>query len=143
MGLYVNIADFQGQDKVAKDKFTTSDLDLYIDQYEVYWLRQLLGAELYDEFAVDFAITGVMPTAPKFQEIWFPFAKDNNCDVIESKGIKKMLTLLIYFEYIRDSFYVSFQDAIFATRATYLKRIISSDKQQIIFEYKNPLRSFA
>lgn len=103
MGLYVNIADFQGQDKVAKDKFTTSDLDLYIDQYEVYWLRQLLGAELYDEFAVDFAITGVMPTAPKFQEIWFPFAKDNNCDVIESKGIKKMLTLLIYFEYIRDS----------------------------------------
>jgi hypothetical protein len=32
MGLYVNISDFQGQDKVAKDKFTKTDLDLYIDQ---------------------------------------------------------------------------------------------------------------
>ncbi len=103
MGLYVNTSDFQGQDKVAKDKFTTTDLDLYIEQYEVYWLQQLLGAELYEEFAVDFAITGVMPTAPKFQEIWFPFAKDDNCYIRESKGIKKMLTLLINFEYIRDS----------------------------------------
>ena len=103
MGLYVNNTDFQGQDVVAKDKFSVSDLDFYIDKYEVELLQELLGAELYTDFATDFAITGVMPTAPKFQEIWFPFAKDNNCEMIKSEGILKMLTLLIYFEYIRDS----------------------------------------
>jgi len=103
MGLYVNNTDFQGQDVVAKDKYSISDLDIYIDKYEVEFLRELLGAELYTDFAVDFAITGVMPTAPKFQEIWFPFAKDDSCNLITSDGILKMLTLLIYFEYIRDS----------------------------------------
>lgn len=103
MGLYVKNTDFQGQDTVPKDKFSVSDLDFYIDQYEVFYLRKLLGAELYDDFAVDFAITGVMPTDPKFQEIWFPFAKDDSCYLRESDGILKMLTLFIYFEYIRDS----------------------------------------
>lgn len=103
MGLYISNTDFAGQDTVAKDKFSVSDLDLYIDKYEVCFLQELLGAELYTDFATDFAITGVIPTAPKFQEIWFPFAKDDSCYLRKSEGIQKMLTLLIYFEYIRDS----------------------------------------
>ena len=103
MGLYISNTDFAGQDVVAKDKFTVNELDSYIDKYEVSLLQELLGAELYTDFAVDFAITGVMPTAPKFQQIWFPFAKDDSCYLRKSEGIKKMLTLLIYFEYIRDS----------------------------------------
>ena len=103
MGLYVNSNDFEGQDTVAKDKFSVSDLDKYIDQYEVEFLQELLGAELYSDFATDFAITGVMPTAPKFQEIWNPFAKDVDCNLIRSEGILKVLTLLINFEFIRDS----------------------------------------
>jgi len=103
MGLYVNNTDFAGQDTVAKDKFSVTDLDLYIDDYEVCFLQELLGAELYTDFATDFAITGVMPTAPKFQAIWNAFAFDDGCHIQKSVGILKMLTLLIYFEYIRDS----------------------------------------
>lgn len=103
MGLYLNSTDFQGQDNVAKDKFTVSELDFYIDKYEIYYLQNLLGAELYTDFATDFAITGIIPTAPKFQEIWFPFAKDDSCDLRKSEGILKMLTTFIYFEYLRDS----------------------------------------
>lgn len=103
MGLYVSNTDFNGQGDVAQDKFSVSDLDLYIDKYEVEILQDLLGAELYTDFATDFAITGVMPTAPKFQQIWNPFAKDNDCTVVKSQGIKAMLVLLINFEYIRDS----------------------------------------
>lgn len=103
MGLYISSSDFDGQDKVAQDKFTTSDLDLYIDKYEVCLLQELLGATLYSEFATDFAITGVLPTAPKFQEIWNVFAIDRDCQLVKSEGIKKMLALLINFEYIRDS----------------------------------------
>jgi len=103
MGLYVSNTDFKGQDKVASDKFTKPDLDLYIDKWEVRYLQDLLGCELYNDFATDFAITGVSPTAPKFQEIWNYICTDDGCGIIRSEGIKAMLVLFIYFEFIRDS----------------------------------------
>ena len=102
MSLYVQISDFQGQDKIAKDIFTTSDLQKYIDKYEVIYLQDLLGATLYTAFAVDFAITGTAPTAAKFVEIWNEIATDNACGIVRSEGIKAMLVLFIYFEYLRD-----------------------------------------
>ena len=104
MGLYVNSSEFAGQDNIAQDKFSVNDLDLYIDKYEVRYLQDLLGCKLYEDFATDFAITGVVPTAPKFQEIWNPICLDDSlCIIRRSEGIKDMLLQFIYFEYLRDN----------------------------------------
>jgi len=102
MSLYIQIADFKGQSELAKDIFTTNDLQDYIDKFEVRLLQELLGCDLYTAFSTDFAIDGTKPTDPKFTEIWDAFCKDDNCTIRRSEGIKEMLSLLIYFEYLRD-----------------------------------------
>lgn len=102
MSVYIQISDFKAQSNVAKDKFTKNDLQDYIDKFEVIYLQDLLGAELYEAFATDFAIDGTKPTDPKFTEIWEAFAKDDSCGVIRSEGMKELLSLFIYFEYLRD-----------------------------------------
>ena len=102
MSLYIQIADFKGQDKIAKDKFTESDLQFYIDKFEIRILQELFGADLYTAFAIDFAIDGTKPTDVKFTTIWDAFAIDDDCGMARSEGIKEMLGLLIYWEYLRD-----------------------------------------
>lgn len=102
MSLYIQISDFKGQDKVARDKFTKPELQEYIDKFEVRYLQDLLGCELYDEFALDFAIIGTEPTDPKFTEIWNQFCMDDNCGIRRSESIVGMLSLFIYFEFLRD-----------------------------------------
>lgn len=104
MSKYIQISDFKGKTKVAKDKFTKVDLQECLDELEVTLLQDLLGCELFEEFATDFAITGTGPTDPKFVEIWEPFCIDNSfpCRQRRSEGILKMLSLLIFFHYTRD-----------------------------------------
>jgi len=105
MSLYIAESDLQGQTKVAKDIYTKSEVQKYLDKFEVQYLQDLLGCELYDEFATDFAILGNEPTDPKFVAIWNAFCKDGNCgDIKRSQGMKEMLGLFIYFEYLRDQF---------------------------------------
>jgi len=103
MSLYVQLSDFKGQDKIARDKFTEPELQEYIDKFEVRYLQDLLGCELYSDFAIDFAITGTSPTDPKFIAIWNSFCQDNDCHIVRSAGVVKMLSLFIYFEYLRDT----------------------------------------
>jgi len=103
MGLYVSTSDFKGQDKLARDKFSTSELDIYIDKYEVRYLQDLMGCDMYEDFKTDFAILGNAPTDPKFVAIWEAFCFDDDCGIKRSEGIKSMLALFIYFEYLRDS----------------------------------------
>lgn len=102
MSLYINIADLKGQTKVAKDKFSVIAEQDYLDKYEVRYLQDLLGAELYDDFATDFALTGTVPTDPKFLEIWNAFNMDDSCGIRRSEGILEMLSLFIFFEFTRD-----------------------------------------
>ena len=102
MSLYIQESDLKGQTETAKDIFTTSDLQLYLDKFEVRYLQELLGCELYEEFAIDFAILGNTPTDPKFIAIWNMFCKDDSCHIHRSEGIVEMLSLFIYFEYLRD-----------------------------------------
>lgn len=102
MGIYIQISDFKAQSNVAKDVFTKSELQDYIDKFEIEYLQELFGASLYEAFAIDFAIDGTKPTDPKFLEVWNSFAKDESCGIVRSLGIKEMLSLFINFEYIRD-----------------------------------------
>ena len=102
MSIYLQISDFKAQTNIAKDKFTKNDLQDYIDKFEVRYLQDLLGAELYEAFALDFAIIGTIPTDVKFLEIWNAFAKDGYCGLVRSEGLKEMLVSFIHFEYVRD-----------------------------------------
>lgn len=102
MSLYVQITDFAGLEEVPKDKYTNPVLQTYINRFEVLYLKHLLGASLYGEFATDFAITGTSPTAQRFIDIWGAFSVDDNCLLVISDGIKAMLVKFIYFEYLRD-----------------------------------------
>jgi len=102
MSLYIQETDLKGQTTTAKDKFTTSELQLYLDKFEVRYLQELLGCEMYEEFATDFAILGNAPTDPKFIAIWNMFCKDDSCHIHRSEGVVEMLSLFIYFEYLRD-----------------------------------------
>ncbi len=102
MSLYIQISDFKQQTNVAKDIFTKPELQGYIDKFEVSYLQELLGSDLYNDFATDFAITGTSPTDPKFVEIWNPFCIDDSCGIKRSEGILEMLSLFIYFEFLRD-----------------------------------------
>ena len=104
MSLYLALSDFKAQSKIAKDIFTTSDLQPYLDKFEVRYLQELLGADLYAAFKVDFAIIGTAPTDAKFIEIWDAFAMDDELHIHRSEGIKEMLVMFIYFEYLRDQF---------------------------------------
>lgn len=102
MSIYVQESDLKGQSKTAKDIFTVSDVQEYLDKFEIIYLQDLLGCELYEEFANDFAILGNAPTDPKFIAIWNMFCKDDSCGIMRSEGITKMLSLFVYFEYLRD-----------------------------------------
>jgi hypothetical protein len=102
MSLYIQLSDLKAQTSVAKDVFTSNPLQFYLDKFEVFYLIALLGAELYKDFATDFAITGTAPTDPKFIEIWNEFQMDDSCGIRVSEGMKEMLALFIYFEWLRD-----------------------------------------
>lgn len=102
MSLFIQISDFKGETNLSKDKFTKNDLQYYIDKFEVIYLQDLLGAKLYKEFKTDFAISGTGPTAAKFIEIWNAFAMDESCGIVRSEGMLGLLSLFIYFEYLRD-----------------------------------------
>lgn len=116
MSKFVQIEDFKGKYKIPKDKFTKIDLQEYIDKYEVLYLQNLLGCEMYEEFNTDFVIPSG-PTQPKFIVIWEPFCKDNNVVGLDywngfsfscpkqviSAGMKEMLLGFIYWEYVKDN----------------------------------------
>ena len=102
MSIFVKLSDFDAQSSIAKDIFTVVPLQKYIDKFEVIYLQELLGGEMYEEFKTDFQILGTGPTAPKFVAIWEQFCLDYCGGLNRSEGMKEMLILFIYFEYLRD-----------------------------------------
>jgi len=102
MSIFIKASDFTGDIEVARDQFTEEKLQKYIDKYEVCYLQDLLGAELYEDFKKDFELIGSEPTGDKFKKIWESFAIDHSGFVMKSQGIKAMLGLFIYFEFTRD-----------------------------------------
>ncbi len=109
MGLIINESDFVGDYKVATNSYT--DLASYITKYEERYLRELLGATLFNLFKAD-------KENPSQDLIYVAiedeFAEDNSNDsiiewrpniesLIVSEGMKVMLLGFIYWEYTRKS----------------------------------------
>lgn len=113
MSKFVQIEDFKGQYTIPSDKFSKLELQIYIDKYEVLYLQNLLGCEMYEDFNSDYVVPSG-PTQPKYIAIWNSFCKDNkmisydywngssmSCPrQIISDGMREMLLGFIYWEYV-------------------------------------------
>lgn len=100
LNILISDDDFAGKWELAK---ANSDLiDEYIVEYEEQYLIELLGQDLYILFKAD--LTGGVPNTPIYKKIFDPFSITlNQTEVITSKGMKKMLLGLIYFQYVKDN----------------------------------------
>jgi hypothetical protein len=85
---------------IATNKHTEDTLQAYIDEYDVPYLQDMLGCELYELFLADL-VNGV-PQSQRFIDIFEPFCKDDDCYGIQkSEGIKIMVKYFIYWEYVK------------------------------------------
>jgi hypothetical protein len=100
MSYIVSLADFEtGTTAIATDNFTEAELETAIDTYETSILYELLGVELCDLF-LD-SIDDQAPTEQRFIDIFYPWFKDIDGELVQSLGIPKMLVKWIFFFYVR------------------------------------------
>jgi hypothetical protein len=93
----VERADFVNKFEIHTMGSNDAKLQAYIDRYEVDYLVDLFGVELYNLFIDN--IEDVI-----YAKLLDPILFQTNCGKIyNSKGIKDMLLGFIYFEYQRDS----------------------------------------
>jgi hypothetical protein len=101
MSIVVN-TDFTGEYNISKNCY--DQIDFYIEKYEKKYLLGLLGAELYTLFIADLTATNPqIPQTTRFLDIFNSFNIDESVCIITSEGIRKMLTQLIYFHYLREN----------------------------------------
>ena len=101
MATFVKTEDFKsGQLRVAFNNLSEQNLQGVIDATERVLLPAVLGAELSKLLIADYdQLTGF--TEQRFTDIFEPFEVDHEKELVVSEGIKQMLMLMIYFEYVR------------------------------------------
>jgi hypothetical protein len=97
MGILISSSDFAGKYAIPQDSF--SDLDGFISEYEESYLIDLLGFDFYTAFSANL-VNGV-PQAANYLKIYNKLYVDQNCIMIRSEGMKKMLLGFIFWEYMR------------------------------------------
>lgn len=102
MSEVVKIEDFNvGRMRIARTTWQNDDVQDYIDEQEKFYLKRLLGLELYNLLIADLDASGV-PQSARFLSIYNEFELDNDCDGCDSRGMKIMLKGLIFFHVVRD-----------------------------------------
>lgn len=101
MATFVTTEDFKsGPLRVAFNNLSEQNLQGVIDATERVLLPAVLGAELSKLLIADYdPLTGF--TEQRFTDIFEPFKVDHEKELVISEGIKQMLMLMIYFEYVR------------------------------------------
>jgi len=111
---FLQPSDFVGLVEQSNNEFTSPKIQLYIDRYEVRYLTDLLGCDLYDLFVADLtpAAPPILPTSvpqdPIFTVIFEPFCDDDgntNGNQHVSEGMIEMLKFFIMFVYANDNQY--------------------------------------
>lgn len=103
MSIFVQPTDFtSGKFKLHVGAYTINDLQQYIDKYEMRYLVELLGADLYTQFIADVTLGGGVPTQPRFTKIFNSFTEDYSWTILYSVGMVEMLKGFMYYEYIKD-----------------------------------------
>ena len=106
MGFYINRDDFKGKFEIHQGMYDLNNIDFYIEKYELRYLVEMLGVELYNSYYADAnAQPDHIPTDPLFKFIYEPFQYQDSFqgyDILYSYGIKEMLLGFVYFEYQKD-----------------------------------------
>ena len=106
MGFYVNSTDFTGKFEIHQGMYDTANIDAYIDKYELRYLVELLGVDLYNDYYADANTQpNKIPADPLFNYIYNQFQYQNGMEywqILYSYGIKEMLLGFIYFEFMKD-----------------------------------------
>lgn len=101
MALPITIpADYKGKIRVSTSKGT--QFDEYITEYERKYLKMLLNVECYND------IKDTDPLAQKYLDLinGVQYTNDNG-DLVDFEGLKKILLRFIYSEYVSDNFQTS------------------------------------
>lgn len=98
MAAIVSNSDFVGKFEVHTNGTNTVNLSDYITRYEDYYLKRLFGLELYTLWS---SSIDPGPPNPIYTFLLDPFDYQD-CELIQSRGVKDMLLGLIYFEYQKD-----------------------------------------
>ena len=100
--MFLTPTDFTGKYELHTGMYDTAKLQTYINKYEMRYLRELLGIDLYNEFISDLSPLFV-PKSPNFLKIFNPLYEDVTMySMLESDGMLEMLKGFIYFEYSKD-----------------------------------------
>jgi len=106
MGFYVNASDFTGKFEIHQGIYDVGNINAYIDRYELRYLVELFGVELYNAYYLDAnAQPNHVPLNPLFKFLYDPFQYQDGFQywtILYSYGIKEMLLGFIYFEYQKD-----------------------------------------
>ena len=105
MAKIVNTTDFVGFHYLAQSCIADPTLQYYIDRYEPHYLVSLLGED-YQAF-YDSLDANNPPIDPLILDWYDPFVGTNQCGCYScyflSKGVKDMLTGLIFYHYTHDN----------------------------------------
>lgn len=104
MGYYINKKDFVGKVAINQGMYSDFDIDDYIQRYELKYLKELLGIDLYDLYKANADLDPVnhIPTNPDYLKIFNPLEFNYSFKVYISEGIKSMLLDFVYFEFMKD-----------------------------------------
>lgn len=97
MPLLVTLNSFTGLNQLARSTATDPKLQEYIDQYEEEYIIRLLGKELGELFIEDKSNPS---QEARFAIIEHPFTEQENECLYISKGMKQMLTDIIFYYYV-------------------------------------------
>lgn len=100
----VQTTDFVAKYAISQNSFSESDLQSFIDKYELQYLYDLLGVDLTTAFLADITTPFTSPSTPIYATIFNPLATDEATfchKQLRSNGIKEMLIGFIYWEFVR------------------------------------------
>lgn len=103
MANLVSLSDFTGEISlgVGNDPNAQKPVNDLITDYESKFLGQILGFALKNEVYASTYGGGVVAPSPELTKIFLPLEEESGCHRIESLGIKKTLTYMLYFEIVR------------------------------------------
>ena len=103
--MFLTPTDFTGKYELHKGMYDTAKLQIYINKYEIRYLKEMLGVDLYNQFIADLTSgANPVPKSPNFTKLFYAFSEDVNYNILDSDGMLEMLKGFIYFEYSKDGF---------------------------------------
>jgi hypothetical protein len=81
--MFLTPTDFTGKYELHKGMYDTAKLQIYINKYEIRYLKEMLGVDLYNQFIGDLTSgANPVPKSPNFTKLFLPFSEDVNYNIL-------------------------------------------------------------